>query len=258
MGTDICMIVETKSNEGKWEQVLNPIVKCRCCEGNSTKHCTFCDPISQIKYYSKWLNDPEEHSYYMKNEINNWQRILEEKGSEGGFIVEEWYQDRNYNVFGILANVRNGKGFAGIDTGDPWPYIQNGRLLPDDSCSEVIEYMMECHHSPGWVTLEEIMKYPWESTTRMNRGLVTPEQFAEYIRDGKPSSWCGDSSGFMVRHITNEQMINLVKDPTLSYYTRISWQQTALEVGERFLERMKELAKVVGEHECRIHFYFDS
>ena len=38
--------------------------------------------------------------------------------------LSHWYDGRNYHLFGILANVRNGSGFAGIKTLDAsWPSI---------------------------------------------------------------------------------------------------------------------------------------
>lgn len=39
---------------------------------------------------------------------------------------------RNYNLFAILANVRNGRGFAGVKTGDGYEPIDMPRGLPPD------------------------------------------------------------------------------------------------------------------------------
>ena len=39
---------------------------------------------------------------------------------------------RSYNMFAMLADVRNGRGFAGIKTSDPFPVIQEQRGLPSD------------------------------------------------------------------------------------------------------------------------------
>lgn len=40
--------------------------------------------------------------------------------------------DRNYDSFAVLADVRNGSGFAGVKTGEGWDYIAEPRGLPDD------------------------------------------------------------------------------------------------------------------------------
>ena len=39
---------------------------------------------------------------------------------------------RSYNMFAMLADVRNGYGFAGIKTSDPFPVIHERRGLPSD------------------------------------------------------------------------------------------------------------------------------
>jgi len=39
---------------------------------------------------------------------------------------------RDYNLFAMLADVRNGRGFAGIKTTDPFPVIHEQRGLPFD------------------------------------------------------------------------------------------------------------------------------
>lgn len=51
--------------------------------------------------------------------------------------VRVFWDDRNYNVFGILADVRNGYGFAGVDTGDGFVPIDSPRGLPDDLSPEI-------------------------------------------------------------------------------------------------------------------------
>ncbi len=39
---------------------------------------------------------------------------------------------RSYNTFAMLADVRNGRGFAGIKTSDGFPVIHEPRGLPSD------------------------------------------------------------------------------------------------------------------------------
>ncbi|WP_206689631.1 hypothetical protein, partial [Streptococcus pseudopneumoniae] len=40
--------------------------------------------------------------------------------------------NRNYDLFGIIGNVRNGTGFAGVVLGTGWPSIADHRGLPED------------------------------------------------------------------------------------------------------------------------------
>src|SRR5690606_27440711 len=45
--------------------------------------------------------------------------------------------DRNYDLFAILADVRNGYGFAGVYTGDGFNYISEPKGLPEDMSEEL-------------------------------------------------------------------------------------------------------------------------
>src|SRR5215831_1419725 len=45
-------------------------------------------------------------------------------------IAPENFRSRNYDLFAILADVRNGFGFAGVPTGDGWPSLAPDRGLP--------------------------------------------------------------------------------------------------------------------------------
>ena len=45
----------------------------------------------------------------------------------------EPYGDRNYNLFAILANVRNGTAFAGCKTGEGFNPISNPKGVPSDA-----------------------------------------------------------------------------------------------------------------------------
>jgi hypothetical protein len=53
-------------------------------------------------------------------------------------LVETELPDyRNYTAFAILADVRNGYGFAGFDTGEPVIPISEPRDFPDDLSDEL-------------------------------------------------------------------------------------------------------------------------
>ena len=43
-----------------------------------------------------------------------------------------WDFGRSYDCFAVLAGVRNGRGFAGVDTGDGFNPISKPRGLPND------------------------------------------------------------------------------------------------------------------------------
>ncbi len=75
---------------------------------------------------------------------------------------ERFYSDRNYDLFSILADVRNGSGFAGCDTGDGFVPIDEPRGLPADVSEEVLADSISWNgdgHSHSWFTVAELFEY---------------------------------------------------------------------------------------------------
>lgn len=126
----------------------------------------------------------------------------------------EGWDNRNYDTFAILANVRNGRGFAGVVTGDGFNVISEPRGLPDDisdtlkpdedgSRPDGAPWLGD--HSFSWLTYDEIVGFDWTQTTH-RQGVVDPIEYLRYRTDGQPHSWCGSVAGRGIRHITHERM----------------------------------------------------
>lgn len=124
-----------------------------------------------------------------------------------------FYNGRNYDLFAILADVRNGRGFAGIDTGDGFEPICDPRGLPEDACDLVkadSKRWGEDGHSHSWLTVAELLAYDWTKATKC-RGVVNGPEFAEWDRWGRkrgemPESYSGGVSGAGIEHVTIEEM----------------------------------------------------
>lgn len=128
---------------------------------------------------------------------------------------DRFYRDRNYDLFSMLANVRNGFGFAGCDTGDGFKPIAMPRNLPFDVSPEVKDESDRygCDgHSHSWLTLAELKSYDWKGQVSKHRGWVDAWNFVLWRKGGKPQSWSDGISGQMVEHISNQKMAWLV-DP---------------------------------------------
>lgn len=147
----------------------------------------------------------------------------------------QWFSDRNYDVFAILGNVRNGSGFAGVRTSSGFPYISDGRGLPDDLSNEVnarlalIEADNDSEdedlydlldkepegwwdlgeHSQSWVLLSEIDEYDWDGGV-VKEGWVDPWNFELWRQDGKPQAWSGGVSGGSIEHISDTAMGDMI------------------------------------------------
>jgi hypothetical protein len=99
---------------------------------------------------------------------------------------KRFYSGRNYDLFGILADVRNGRGFAGLDTGDGFVPIDDPRGLPVD-VSEPVKADSDRWdgdgHSHSWFTVAELLAYDWTQTTK-HRGYLPAAKFWRWISSG--------------------------------------------------------------------------
>ncbi len=139
------------------------------------------------------------------------------------------YRNRNYDVFAVLAGVRNGSGFAGCDTGDPVTPISEPRGLPEDDSAKPYKdppfgwsseaddpYYYSClgDHSFSWLTLEEILAYDWHQA-KVKRGVISLAAFAKWDAAGcgmPEGGWSGGISGPNVFHVSNDTARGLLRD----------------------------------------------
>ena len=157
------------------------------------------------------------------------------------------YVGRNYSLFAILADVRNGVGFAGCDTGNRFNPIAQPKGLPGDVTDDVMKefvlkvtetgeedgccsrvnadrYVKAGHskwivpgklvshpdwHSASHFSVAELLAFDWQQTNK-HRGWVDAWNFEMWRRNGKPSNWSWGVSGGSVEHISNAHMAKLL------------------------------------------------
>ena len=193
------------------------------------------------------------------------------------------YDGRNYSLFAILANVRNGYGFAGCKTGDGFIPISKPKGYPDDMCDELLSdiYMsddsyddlnrpyLSNEHSASYLTLQELLNFDWTRTSR-SCGWVSEETYKDYIMKGlHPDTWCGGVSGQNIIHLTEFEMAALIQGnykriEGKTYYTFCYFNpKTYAEFAGGFYENTIPVLKTlipegVTEEDVRIVFDFDS
>ena len=190
----------------------------------------------------------------------------------GPKVAQGWvYDGRNYNLFAILADVRNGRGFGGVKTGEGFNPISLPKGLPDVLSDELRDLLHEdsYYHSMSYLTLKELIDYDWEQGT-VQYGVVSEHTYREMKEQGKksPDTWSGGVGGGMVVQLSTNEMDDLIagkleRDPDKNYYTRVSWKDTYAEaVGDFFmdvsLQRLKDLSETMDGEDVRIVFGFDS
>jgi len=131
-----------------------------------------------------------------------------------------FYSGRGYDLFSILADVRNGRGFAGIKTGEGFNPISVPRGVPKDACEQyraVVERWDCDGHSHSHLTLAELLTYDWTQQTT-HQGWVGPSDWAKWRDNGKPEGWSGAVSGGEVEHLDSTEFEQ-------------AWQQLRVEKG---------------------------
>lgn len=205
-----------------------------------------------------------------------WLKQQAEKDDEDGYysrrVKEVWYDDRNYKCFSILANVRNGYGVAGVDTGDCFVPVSEPRGLPEDLSAEIKQLHNDDYdlgdHSFSWLLVSELLAYNWQQTIK-NRGVITWEAFLERMR-AKDTSWPESYSGWIsgpgIVVITRQEALDKLNSTGLAVhkdtklYVQEEWESTYAEAAGRFYsEVLPNLQKLDADpNNVRIVFGFDS
>lgn len=233
MGTDIHMFVERKI-DGKWESI------------NPPKPTVDKDAIRDL---SK-VEDLSRNWFYVKDEPK---------------LAIEWNMYRHYDLFSILADVRNGHGVAGVKTSDGFVPIAERRGLPGDM-SPILQKTFEdwLEHSPTWLTLDEIISFNWDLVV-VKTGVVNKEEYKVFKETGAPTEWCGGVSGGNVEHISNSLMDiyleNGFPESSKDYYTSISWTKKYREIVGYFIDDIVPFIQKccnVPPEDIRLVMHFDS
>ena len=172
---------------------------------------------------------------------------------------------RNYRAFAILADVRNGYTFAGMDSGDPVVPISYPRGFPEDMSPELREmleaedeggwlgdegmgdfsvdddepeYIWLGDHSLSWVTLEEMINYDLDQPVTL-RGRVSPEAARRWKENREPPN-------AVVAFTANPDWVSL------------EWQRPLRESASLVADLIEVLHPLGKPHEVRIIFGFDS
>lgn len=157
MGTDIHLQVQRRNSEGTWETV---------------------HPPRGYNDHDEWILKNYKEALTKLPEGVTEEDVLTRSKNEFGWDAyyirkyhENWYNGRNYNLFAMLADVRNGSGFAGVQTGVGF----EPRGLPDDvtpghydeTADDYVGGFNYGDHSFSYLTLKELLDYDWTQTTML-------------------------------------------------------------------------------------------
>lgn len=187
------------------------------------------------------------HIVIQRQEADDWKEIayqptpyesIGQKAVDGFPMAPDLFTNRNYNLFGILADVRNGHGFAGITTGEGWPSLAPGRGWPEGFDAERVaphpQYPKEGprgmgEHSFTWISLDELKVFDWDGVSTTNYGVIPAEEYEKLGRGVKPHAWSGGITGPGIEvydrptYLERKRIHRLAPRP----YVRTSWQESA-------------------------------
>lgn len=243
MGTDIHMAIEVR-RAGKWCWVPGAIP---CMDCNGTKRVKFGDRAEEDCYCVRYAH----------------------RGRHEGRM--HGYHDRNYDAFGIIANVRNGT------CGEETPFISEARGLPDDISAELkaaneAPYELPdgndnpAHFSLGdhsftSVTLAELLAFNWDDRGG-REATINADQYAKWDKKSALDSYCAWSSGETVSMSEADERITAGKSE--GYNVRAKWGESLAEMAGNFHSKFIPELVAISEREgvpatdVRIVFGFDS
>lgn len=216
---------------------------------------------------------------------DRWAKDDEDDDRKRVVYEDRFYSGRNYYLFSILADVRNGHGFAGIKTGEGFVPIAQPKGVPKDACKEYIDEVAGMGgdgHSHSWFTLRELLDYDWTQTTHLQGWVDFPtwERWSRWDRRNHrgPKEYCGGIDGRNIRKIEPAAMDKLceqfckledeaqreamVKEHA-STYALAKWQVPYYSAAGSFMnETLPRLLKLAGGVDgvdnVRIVFFFDN
>lgn len=198
-----------------------------------------------------------------------------------GFTGPKFYDGRNYNLFAILADVRNGWGFAGIKTGEGFKPIGDARGVPEDASEgykQLVNGWGVDGHSHSHFLLRELLDYDWTQTTQL-QGWCNMSEWRRWSRWNRrnglgPDQYSGAVSGAGVKHISAEEADALFEglsaqeadqavEKNATTFALAIWQVPYyIAAGSFVSETIPRLLKLAGgtQHldDVRIIFFFDN
>lgn len=181
-----------------------------------------------------------------------------------------WSENRDYLLFAVLANVRNGYGFGGLYRHEPLEPITDHRGIPDDFSAEYqIKDSWWGNHSHTWLLGSEFMNwYNGDIISLVHTGYISKKEFDKW--DGnEPDCYSGcingpgiilsdDVNSFTRVNSTqlneNQPIVSITPETT---HVRVWWSQSVQSsISDFYEDVVKPLMDYYGDF--RLVMSFDS
>jgi len=180
----------------------------------------------------------------IKGKFNNDDEI------EDAYDGDEIFFERAYEVYAMLAGVRNGEGVDGPGTGAYYSPISLPKGLPADASIYIAKQYKKQNTDPysahdcSWLLLKEILEYDWDRQERIS-AYVSKEHAKAFYETGT-------IPGSIDRKNKSNRILKLG-------YEKIEWGSNYAEIVGNFYSRIMPRLGEYGEpDEVRIVFWFSS
>lgn len=274
MGCDIHLFVEKKQRDGSWALIPPPVIA----KPFDWKHYYSLPEDEREQYSESTVSYRYGQSPYSENPIYT--------DSYGSKYLRSWFDSRNYNLFSILANVRNDGNILDYKDARGVPPDASEEYRKEANCSD--------YHHHSYFTLAELKEWLGKlcKESFIEEGVVSAYVAEQYLKTRKsPTSWSRSISGGNIRVFDLADFMRFRskitylgdgKEPDgilkfadmspfhrsyldipmhLTYcqvYVKMSWIRSYEGVLGEFTRMMNEVLQFGGPDELRIVFHFDN
>lgn len=213
--------------------------------------------------------------FQRRNETGTWEDV-----------PHNYEMNRHYQLFAVLAGVRNGRGFAGVVTGEPVKPISEPRGYPFDPDNHHHDFDVDLDedshpistldhmdprrqkwhekgepmqiwmgdHSHSWLTGAEMLAWYATAPEALQTGILSRAEYEAWDKVSQPGSYCGGVSGPGVV-VINDSRVEMENTPDWTY-VRCHWGSDLRKELAYFFDEVARLQREYGE--IRFVFGFDS
>lgn len=222
----------------------------------------YCD----IYMYAEIMKDNQWYkvkNYFLNNKFKpQEENYINEFGDKINYYrCDHPYQDKNYNLFSILANIRN-------DNLDQFDYISVPRGIPvniSPALNKIIQMKEDNIHSISYIYLNELIKFNWCKKIS-KRVLLNEKNFLLYQEGYRDLEYFENASYIFKNYkiVYPFEMKELLKENDIEdnyYFTMVKMNFYYYQLCEKFVtETIPSLLKLSSKNEnndVRIVFWFD-
>ena len=164
-------------------------------------------------------------------------------------VETEYDFGRHYQLFAVLAGVRNGFGFAGDPMGDKVKPIAEPRGLPSD----IKDSDFYGDHSYSYLHSEEMIAWYQNDKIVSHVGVLDRSAYEKWDKVSVPDGYCLDISGVDVVVINDTEDEKKTENWT---HIRCEWKVSLKSELSYFFDEVIRLSQIHGK--IRFVFGFDS